>query len=533
MVTVVGTARQLLDSARALDSSGHLVRAMVDYRAAIEAGESERNFPILAEALRRLGVIHHRQGQSEVGSELCDRSLKVASEAGLAVLAAEALNALANIDLDRGQLARAEEKYRAALEQAGASLELRGRVMQNLGILANIRGDYLEAERNYRGSLDAFIKSQNLKGCAIAYNNLGMISADHRKWNEAEWYFGLGLAAAQKVDDAYLQGLCLLNHADVPIAQQRFHDARTLVEEALRIFERLGAQMDKAAAYRQLGVIYRETGASVLAEARFVAALDLAVTTGSALIEAETAREMAILYQVMNRNQESLKLLNRSYRLFRGLDARVDLVDVEGKVRKLEGTYLLVVHNWGQSIESADSYTFGHCSRVADYALAVAQQLGLSEDTLTAVRLGAYLHDVGKVKIPHEILNKPGRLTPEEFEIIKLHPVYGVELLEGIEFPWDIKPIIRSHHEKYDGTGYPDGLAGDAIPLEAQIICIVDVYDALTTTRSYRGALPKSEALERMRASITWWRPDVFDAFMRTVGRDAEVTAPTRETAAA
>ena len=172
----------------------------------------------------------------------------------------------------------------------------------------------------------------------------------------------------------------------------------------------------------------------------------------------------------------------------------------------------------GGSIESSDTYTFGHCGRVAEYAEAVGRALGLTEDALTTLRLGAYLHDVGKVKVPHEILNKPGKLTKAEFEIIKQHPVWGVDLFSAIEFPWDIKPIIRWHHEKYDGTGYPDRLRGDEIPLAAQIICIVDVYDALTTTRSYRPALSHAEALSAMRETPQWWRPDVLDAFMRSVG---------------
>jgi putative nucleotidyltransferase with HDIG domain len=176
------------------------------------------------------------------------------------------------------------------------------------------------------------------------------------------------------------------------------------------------------------------------------------------------------------------------------------------------------VREWGQSIESADSYTHGHCERVASYSVALGTALGLDKDELTTIRLGAYLHDVGKVRVPHEILNKPGRLTHEEFDVMKLHPVYGIELLAGVEFPWDIKPIIRWHHEKHDGSGYPDGLCGDEIPLTAQIIGIVDVYDALTTTRSYRGAMSNEQAIGIMRESRRHWRSDVVDAFMASVG---------------
>jgi len=244
------------------------------------------------------------------------------------------------------------------------------------------------------------------------------------------------------------------------------------------------------------------------------------VGTGSVLSEAEASRELALLYQTMGRNQEALGLLNAAHRLFTRLDARVDLIDVSTKVHRLEETYFAVVRDWGQSIESSDSYTFGHCERVAGYAVGVARTLGLDEGQQTTIRLGAYLHDLGKVKVPHEILNKPGKLTDEEFGVIRMHPVWGVELLATVEFPWDLKPIIRWHHEKHDGTGYPDRLRGDEIPLSAQIICIVDVYDALTTTRSYRPALSRQEALERMAETRQWWRADVYEGFLQSLGGD-------------
>jgi putative nucleotidyltransferase with HDIG domain len=135
---------------------------------------------------------------------------------------------------------------------------------------------------------------------------------------------------------------------------------------------------------------------------------------------------------------------------------------------------------------------------------------------MTAVRIGAYLHDVGKVRVPHEILNKPGRLTPAEREVMEQHTLYGLELLASVEFPWQVKPIIRSHHEKLDGTGYPDRLRGDEVPLTAQIIGIVDVYDALTTTRSYRPAMSATDALAEIRRCAHWWRPEIVTAFLES-----------------
>jgi putative nucleotidyltransferase with HDIG domain len=499
-----------------------MTEAVQCYQAAIDLADQEGQRGILAEALRRLGVVHHHRDQPALARGLCQRSFQAATEIGDAVLAAEALNALAGFDFEGGLIEAAREKFYRALELGGTSPELRGRTEQNLGILANIQGGLTEALTHYQRSLEAFKSAGDERGCAIAYHNLGMVSADRDLWDDADRYFGLSFEIAQRIGDIHLQGLGLLNHSEVHIARQRYDQARQNAETALGIFDQLGSKLDKADAYKVIGRVYRETGRHALAESRLRSAIDLAISTGSILSEAEADREMALLYQSMGRNQEALKLLNAAHRLFGRLEARVDLVDVSTKVHRLEETYFTVVRDWGQSIESSDSYTFGHCERVAGYAVALARELGLDEEQQTAIRIGAYLHDVGKVRVPHEILTKPGALSAEELRVIQMHPIWGLELLATVEFPWDIKPIIRWHHEKYDGSGYPDRLKGDEIPVSAQIICIVDVYDALTTTRSYRAAMSQTDALATIRESSSWWRPDVYQAFIRTLTRVSE-----------
>ncbi len=391
---------------------------------------------------------------------------------------------------------------------------------QNLGILANIQGRYHQALEHYRLSLQAFEQSGDERGCAIAYHNLGMIASQRGNLAEAEASLSRSAMIAARIEDVHLEGLCWLNLAAVAHKTQQFGDAMKRAEASLSIFEQLRCHPDKADAYKVIGMVFRDTGRPVLAEDRLRAAARIAADTSSVLTEAESSRELAILYQGLGRNQEALRLLNHAHELFARLRAQVELIDVAGKQQELEGTFLLVVREWGQSIESSDLYTHGHCERVAEYAVAVARELGLDAIQQTTIRLGAYLHDVGKVRVPHEVLNKPGRLTEEEFELMKLHPLHGVELLADIEFPWDIKPIIRWHHEKLDGTGYPDRLRGDEIPLSAQIIGISDVYDALTTTRSYRPALPRPQALAEMLRCRGWWRPEVFAAFLQTMGTD-------------
>jgi putative nucleotidyltransferase with HDIG domain len=506
--------QHLIEDARRLEAADQLEQAAAVYRALLE-GVADDPLPVeLVDACLSLSKLAHRLGDSDGAVAVCKRALAAAAAAAAPLLEAEATNVIGVIELDRGSLDRAEASFRSALDRADGAIELRGRIEQNLGIIANIRGEWQEAQRHYRASLDAFLVGRNAKGCGIAYHNLGMIYADRREWDQAEWYFTLGLELARSINDRYLQGLCLLNNAEVHLVKRRLREAAADADDALRIFQTLGSKVDVAEAQRQLGMIHAESGRPDEAERLLSAALDLAVATRAPLVEAECCRALALLYRAQNRNRETLVLLNRAYTLFRRLDARPDLAEVEGRVRDLEDTFFAAVLDWGQSIESADRYTYGHCNRVAEYAVALATALGRSDDEVTTIRLGAYLHDLGKVKVPEDILNKPGRLTPEEFETIKRHPVDGLEMLDGIEFPWDLKPIIRWHHEKYDGSGYPDGLVGDAIPLSAQIIGIADFYDALTTARSYRPALPPDAALALVHKSAGHWRPEVVEAFL-------------------
>jgi putative nucleotidyltransferase with HDIG domain len=519
-------ASNLVLSAREQERAGCIPEATELYETAIAQAERDDQPIVLAEALRRLAVVRHQCEQYEEARELCNRSYTVAQQVGSDLLASEALNTLGVMLLRQGSLDEARETFLLAEDVGGTNGTLRARVEQNLGIIANIRGEIEDAAAHYLRSLEEYERAGDEHGSILAFHNLGMVSADRGKTDDADRYYRKGFEIAERVGDVRLQAHCLVSHAEVHVTCQRYDEARRNAEAALAIFDQLGARDQKASAYRVIGMVYRETGRVALAESRLRSSIELAAAASSPLQEAEATRELALTYQAMGRNQEALSRLNASYRLFKRLDARIDVVNLGGRVAELEGSYFAVVREWGQSIESSDSYTFGHCGRVADNAVAVARALGLDEQDVTTIRLGAYLHDVGKVNVPHEILNKPGPLTHEEFEVIQMHPVWGMELLADVEFPWDIKPIIRWHHEKYDGTGYPDRLRGDEIPLSAQIVGIVDVYDALTTTRSYRGAMTHEAAIAEMTRTRGSWSEAVFTAFTSALGR-----APAADTA--
>lgn len=168
-----------------------------------------------------------------------------------------------------------------------------------------------------------------------------------------------------------------------------------------------------------------------------------------------------------------------------------------------------------RSIEGKDPYTQGHCERLSDYASRLGARLGLPQDQLTALYRAGIVHDIGKVAVPDAILLKPGCLTEEEWKIMREHPVVGERICAPLKSFRLVLPIIRHHHEKLDGSGYPDGLRGDQVPLTARILQVVDVYDALTTERPYKRAFSSAEALEMMAAEVQkgWWDAAVFREF--------------------
>jgi putative two-component system response regulator len=175
-----------------------------------------------------------------------------------------------------------------------------------------------------------------------------------------------------------------------------------------------------------------------------------------------------------------------------------------------------VITALGRTIEARDPYTHGHCERLARYAVALGQALAEPQPTLKALELGGFLHDLGKVAIPDGILLKSGPLTPDERERVRAHAAAGEELVRGLRTLDTVRPIIRHHHERWDGSGYPDGLRGTATPFPARIMAVVDVYDALVTERPYKPAWSREKATATLlrETEAGWWDPRVVTAFV-------------------
>ncbi len=197
-------------------------------------------------------------------------------------------------------------------------------------------------------------------------------------------------------------------------------------------------------------------------------------------------------------------------------------VELAESYRQLEANALEAIETLNATVEARDPYTGGHSQRVQSIAVAVGEELGLDPERLSVLSEAALLHDIGKVAVPDSILTKPAGLSTEEFAVIKTHSAEGARILERLRRLHAVVPVVRHHHERWDGRGYPDGLGGETIPLEAAVVGIADAWDAMTTDRPYRDALDPADALrELVEGRGSQFAPAVVDAFMRALERDA------------
>jgi putative nucleotidyltransferase with HDIG domain len=197
----------------------------------------------------------------------------------------------------------------------------------------------------------------------------------------------------------------------------------------------------------------------------------------------------------------SMLLFPMVYTVYRAYRAQVAVIqDREQHVIEIEALQMRTIEGLSMAIEAKDQNTHQHLMRVRVYVSELGKMIGLDEAQMKALITAAYLHDIGKLAVPEVILNKPGKLNPAEFEKMKIHPVVGAEILERVRFPYPVVPIVRSHHEAWDGSGYPDGLKGEEIPIGARILTAVDRFDALASERPYRNAMPLEEAMAMVKS---------------------------------
>ncbi|MFN2383768.1 MAG: HD domain-containing phosphohydrolase [Gemmatimonadota bacterium] len=433
---------------------------------------------------------------------------------------------LGGIAFQRGDLHRAEKYFRAALGLARAAdaSEKAAAAHVNLGAVANVRGRFREALSCYRRGCAAYRRIGHVPGQARALHNMGMAFADLKRWRQAGICFRKARELAETAGDDDLIGLIALNETEVLLETGELEHARDLCDDACDRLTAAGARVAVADVNVRYGEIYRRMNRPVLAREHFSRAVDLGRELQAPLTEAEALRGLGLLHAAAGTPEPALECLGRSLKLFRSLQAGHELAQ-----RVVVGIAELL----SRELAAADPNLFGHSARVARYAVALACELDYAPDQMKGILVAGYLHDIGKLQIDPGILAKAAPLTPAERKIVQRHAALGAQYLERFDLPWDIVPLARWHHEAYDGTGYPDGLVGQAIPLGARILLVADVFDALTSHQPYRAAWSREEALtylELGRGRLC--DPDVVDAMLEVARRPAYTAAPSVETTA-
>jgi len=497
-------ADALVEAARAAERHGAREEARALYERALYLLRGPDQAKLASALLRWVARSHQVDANFDAALDCLEAALAVAEASGCAAEVGHALNVQASVRVQQGRLDEAERLYqeaRACALRAGDA-RLSAMTAQNLGVIANVHGDVRQAVGHYQASLAEYRALGLARDVSVALNNLGKAYTQLERWAEAEAAYGEAVEICTVLGDLSTLITLHINVAELWLARGDYERAQQSCDRAAALARETGDGHAEGEAEKVYGVVARETGDHEAAERFLAHAEQIAEERQHMLLLADVVRERAALHARQGRNRDTLQCLNRAHRLYSQLRARRALAAIDRETTRLEHDFLEVVQRWGASIESKDQYTQGHCERVADVACALAAKAGLDGPSLFWFRIGALLHDVGKLVIPTDVLNKTGRLTDEEWAIVKRHPIAGVEMLAEIDFPWDVRPIVESHHERWDGAGYPHGLRGEAIPLEARILCIADVYDALTSDRSYKAAFGHEDAMQVMRLDV-------------------------------
>lgn len=490
-------AHDHLRCAREAERLGHTGEAREHYECAMRALTVSDASDLAPKLLRWIAWTHSTDGDPHAALDALEAAEAVATALGDRSALASVLNTRAGTLFGIGELDAAKAMFERVrrLAELQADRKLLAIAEQNLGTVSSIRGDLEAALARFQASLVHFEALDEASYVGPLLNNIGRLQSELGKEADAEASLTRARSLCVSEDDVHHLIIVEVNRARLMLRAGEAVRALRTAEEARELSANTGDDRWIGEILLVCGSAHQELENSEVALHFLQRAREIAEGREEPKLIADVVLEQARALRAVGRNRDTLVSLNEARQLFERLEARLDLVSVRERLGELEDAFLAIVRDWGESIESKDAYTQGHCSRVADYACMLAEASGMSEHDLRWFKMGALLHDVGKVSVPLEILTKAGRLDDSEWAVMSRHPEFGVELLEGIEFPWDVRPMIRHHHERWDGTGYPDKLAGEAIPLEARILTIADIYDALTTTRSYRAAFSHDKAM--------------------------------------
>lgn len=519
-MSVLRDPHELVRAGKEAERLGRPREARDCFETALRSLSSGDEGDLSLQLLRWIAWAHATEGDPRAALDCLEAAEAAATATGDDHLLATVLNTRAGTLFGLGELDEAErlfERVRLLALRLG-DRKLGAIADQNLGTVASIRGDLELALGRFQASLANYEALGELSYVGPLLNNIGRLQVELFEDAQAARTLARARTICKQQGDRHHLIMVDVNRARVMLRSGQPLKALRTSERARELAETSGDDRWLADILLVCGSSHLQLGHTEVALSFLDRAAELGRRREDPKVIADVVLEQARALRGIGRNRDTLLRLNEAHRLFERLRARRDLANVGQRLAELEEAFLQIVRDWGESIESKDAYTQGHCSRVSHFACLLAEASGLSDEEVKWFRMGALLHDVGKVSVPLEILNKPGKLDDDEWAVMAAHPVYGVELLEGIEFPWDVRPMIRHHHERWDGSGYPDGIAAEEIPFEARILTIADIYDALTTSRSYRPGFSHRKAMDIMTSEVgRTVDPELFPRFTSEV----------------
>ncbi|MBD3257017.1 tetratricopeptide repeat protein [candidate division GN15 bacterium] len=511
------------EKGKALASQGNLDHAIKEYQKILNYCRDTRHLSVKSETFTQIGQLLGKQGDHDRALGYHQRAINACKRLDDTTGWCKALRNLGVTYIELGEFEEAESTYKNAVALAGklGDRRLYADLINNLGAIMNMKGNWERSLKLYEESLAIYIEEGEVRKSAYTKNNIGITLAERGRNDDAFTHFKDAYATATQIKDSALTLIVDINLADLYLKRRDITNARLHCMKADDYLEKHNLVNGNLVEVRKLdGLITAAEGNDERAIDVLSEALELALDIGARYLEAEVLYDRGTLMKRLGRHFDALNDLESSYHIYTTLKADSKREQTEANIDSIEGLYLEIFESMANEVDRKDKYTKGHSDRVASLSLLLAKELGLRSNLVKTVVAGALLHDIGKLRIDDEILKKPGRLTDDEFAEIKKHAEYGVEVIRDKEFPWDLRPLILHHHEHYDGNGYPLGLRGEDIPLGARIVCIADVFDALTSDRVYRKAFAPKKALEIMEEeSGTTFDPVMLKCFARMINR--------------
>lgn len=482
-------------------SLGKHEEAIAEYQKILRFCRDSSHLSMKSEMFAQIGQLLAKKGDHDRALGYLQRAIGSYRRLGDKIGLCKALRNLGVVYVELGEFHEAETHYDEAIRVA-INLEdklVYADLVNNFGTVKNMQGDWEEALSLYRESLEIYEARREIRKSGYTKNNIAITMAEQGMNEKAFDYFLQADEIAREVKDLSLALIVDINLADLYLKKNSLAKARHHCEKALQFLTdndlKNGNMVEAIKIEGKVAFAEKDYDKALTC---FTESLELSQVIGAQFLEAEVLLERGTLFRAMEQHLEALSDLEASYHIYRTLKAESKREQTEKIIGSIERLYLDIFQSMAAKVDLKDKYTKGHSDRVAALALILCRNLGMNTSLLKTIVAAALLHDIGKIKIDDAILNKEGKLTDEEYREIQRHPELGVELLRAKWFPWDIKPLILGHHEKMNGKGYPHGLKGEDIPLGARIICIVDVFDALTSDRIYRDAFSVPKALEIM-----------------------------------